>query len=334
MSSAREHNDACRAWWATAPLPGAIGICHLEGEIEDALERLGIAPLATGATRVVDFAGIDEGLLARPREDSALLMPHGGPRVRQLLSRHLEAAGIMFIDEGNSDCRTRWPEAEDIVEACMLEALSITESPRAVDLLLAQPARHRKSMPETGRSRRNDPRRHLMDPPLVVITGRPNVGKSTLLNRLARTELAITADLEGTTRDAVAARLIIDGVACDVVDLPGLRESEDPIERRAITLSSKFLSESDLLIALIDDERDLPEGLGRTPDLIIRNKADLGNRETVADLSISAMNGDGVERLALLIRQNLVTDEQLEDESAWSFHHELDSNRSQRPTIE
>ena len=216
----------------------------------------------------------------------------------------------------------------------MLEALSLTESPRAVDLLLAQPARHRESMIEVGRSRRDDARRHLIDPPLIVITGRPNVGKSTLLNRLARTELSITADLEGTTRDAVAARLIIDGVACDVVDLPGLRKSEDPIERRAITLSSKFLSESDLLIALIDDERDLPEGLGRTPDLIIRNKSDLGSRETVADLSISAMNGDGAERLALLIRQNLVTDEQLEDSSPWPFHHELDSGRSQRPTIE
>lgn len=327
MNPSQMHNLRCRAWWATSPLPGAIGICHLKGDLAVAFERLGMEPLETGRTRVIDFAGIDEVVVARPREDAGLVMPHGGPRVRQLISRHLQESGIMFVDDSSSDCRTRWPEAEDMVEACMLESLATTESPRAVELLLTQPSRHRESLKEPPHPEREDPRRHLIRPPLIVITGRPNVGKSTLLNRLANTELAITADLEGTTRDAVAGRLVIDGMACDVVDLPGLRESEDPIERRAISLSSRFLTESDLLIGLIDDERDLPETPGRTPDLIVRNKSDLGTGATVADIDISAIHGDGIEALALMIRRRLVPDELLSDTSPWMFHQELELGR-------
>ena len=317
---------ACRAWWATAPLSGAIGICHLKGPLDPVLSGLGIGSLGIGATRVVDIAGIDEALIARPGDDSLLIMPHGGPRVRQLISRHLESLEAVFVDRSESDSRTRWPEAQTLVEACMLDALSITESPRAIEVLLAQPARHLDDSLEPRYSRRTDPRRHLLDPPLIVITGRPNVGKSTLLNRLADTELAITADLEGTTRDAVAARLIIDGIACDVVDLPGLRESEDPIERRAIALSSRFLSESDLLLALIDHERDVPESLGRTPDLIVRNKMDLSSKSTDAHLEISARTGAGIEQLALMIRDRLVSGELLDEDSPWMFHRELEDS--------
>lgn len=328
MSPSKQDHFKCRAWWATAPLPGAIGICHVKGPLEPAFNALCIKPLDVGETRVVDIAGIDEGVIARPGEDSALLMPHGGPRVRQLISRHLEASGLVFINPDESDSATRWPEAKTLVEACMLDALSVTESPRAVELLLDQPRRHRDSTLEPAHTRRSDPRRHLIEPPLIVITGRPNVGKSTLLNRLAATEVAITADLEGTTRDAVAARLIIDGMACDVVDLPGLRESDDPIERRAIILSSRFLDESDLLIALVDHERGMPESLERTPDLTIRNKSDLGGATHVsdADLEISAATGEGIEQLAVIIRKALVPDELLENEGPWSFHAELDES--------
>ncbi|HAW96843.1 MAG: hypothetical protein CMJ33_06365 [Phycisphaerae bacterium] len=326
----------CRAWWATAPLPGAIGICHMKGRLEAMFEALGIDPLEVGATRVLEIAGIDEGVLARPAEDSALFMPHGGPRVRQLISRHLEKLGLRFIDPADTDPRTRWPEADTLVEACMLEALCATESPRAIDLLLAQPRRHRDNPLESSDDRGSDPRRHLIDPPLVVITGRPNVGKSTLLNRLAATEVAITADLEGTTRDAVAARLIIDGMACDVIDLPGLRESDDPIERRAIMLSSRFLEESDLLITLVDHERGVPESLERTPDLIIRNKSDLQSSRPgpKTDHEICAKTGEGIERLAMLMRQALVPDEILKNEDPWSFHPELERDGDQSPTIE
>ena len=329
MIPSNRDQSECRAWWATAPLSGAIGICHLNGALDQGFSALGIKPLEVGATRLVDIAGIDEGVLARPGVHSALLMPHGGPRVRQLISRHLEDSGLMFIDPADSDVRSRWPEARTPIEACMLDALSITESPRAVTLLLDQPRRHRDETLAPRHAWHCDPRRHLITPPLIVITGRPNVGKSTLLNRLADTEVAITADLEGTTRDAVAARLVIDGMACDVVDLPGLRESDDPIERRAIMLSSTFLEESDLLISLIDHERDVPETLKKKPDLVVRNKSDLGgaNPQSRVDHEISAVTGDGIERLAVLIRNRLVPDELLENEAPWSFHDELESGR-------
>ncbi len=147
----------------------------------------------------------------------------------------------------------------------MLQALSMTESPRAIPLLLAQPGRHRSggAPPERGSPRQRTLDR-LLVPPVVALAGVPNVGKSTLINRLAGREVAITADQAGTTRDAVVARVALDGLACEVVDLPGRREEGDEIERESIRLSERFIEEADLLV-LVTDERDLaPENLSRT----------------------------------------------------------------------
>lgn len=325
----------CIAWWASSPLPGAIGVLHLQGQIEVVLECLKTPIPAVGVTTLAEVAGIDEAVIARTGVDSCLLMPHGGPRIRQLLSRALEQLGVELRRADSVPLADAWPEATDSIEACLLEALAVTESPRAIPLLLAQPERHRAASPD----RSEDPERtralqRLLSPPLIGIAGSPNVGKSTLLNTLAGQEVAIAADHAGTTRDAVVSRVLIDGVACEVVDLPGRRTSDDEIEQRAIQLSDQFIKNADLLILVVEDPDQSPPPLGRTPDLVVLNKIDrLNGPDTWKGPRVSALTGEGIEQLVTLIREHLIPDRHLESESPWLFHSQW-NDRVQSPTIE
>jgi len=116
----------------------------------------------------------------------------------------------------------------------------------------------------------------------VVIVGRPNAGKSTLLNALAGEEVAITSEIPGTTRDTLRAQLQIGGVPIEVTDTAGLRATEDPVERIGIERARAAAASADLLLWLVDgrgaaDEdavlmAELPAGL---PRLVVRSKADL-----------------------------------------------------------
>ena len=87
----------------------------------------------------------------------------------------------------------------------------------------------------------------------VVLAGRPNAGKSSLLNALAEDQVAIVTDVPGTTRDVVRQHVEIDGVALHLTDTAGLRESDDAIEQEGIKRAQKAISEADLTIHLIDD---------------------------------------------------------------------------------
>ncbi len=316
-----------QAWWATAPLSGAIGILHLEGDPAPLLQELAGISVPVGGCRLADLASIDEGLVIRPTETSAFVMPHGGPQIRRLLSRAVAEAGATMIEPTNASIRSRWPEASDLVEACMLDALSRTASPLAIDLLLDQPRIHRQAA-AAGWTPGEEDRRHAADlegliaPPLVTIVGAPNVGKSSLLNRLAGRDVAITADHEGTTRDAVTARVELDGVTCTLVDLPGERSSEDPIEQRAIALGRRFLDEADLVLALVEPGRPEPPTLGRVPHLIATNKSD--TVQETAEHAISVQTGAGIESLVREMRNRVVPDTALAArERPWCFHPAL-----------
>lgn len=118
----------------------------------------------------------------------------------------------------------------------------------------------------------------------VVIVGRPNVGKSTLLNALAGEDVAITSEIPGTTRDALRAHLQIDGVPIEVTDTAGLRATDDPVERIGIERARAAAASADLLLWLVDERgaadedsamlAELPTGL---PRLVVRSKADLAD---------------------------------------------------------
>jgi tRNA modification GTPase len=141
----------------------------------------------------------------------------------------------------------------------------------------------------------------LRDGLVVAIAGPPNVGKSTLMNQLARREVAIVSPYAGTTRDIIEVQLDLDGYPVTVIDTAGIRETDDPVEREGVRRARARAAEADLVLWLadIDDARPAESDV---PTWIVRNKIDLdpGNgarRQGVSQFAISASRGDGLAQL-------------------------------------
>lgn len=296
----------------TAPQPGAVGIVQLIGDDAGAIAARLCGQTPGPACRLVQFDDIDEGLLVAPRPGWVQLMPHGGVRVMQQITARLIELGA--TPEPNPPATALYPEANSPIEADMLLALSQAPSPAAIDRLLVQP-RVWLDLIATSSIDAETITRHtvaldrLMHPPRVVVVGPANVGKSTLTNQLAGRAASIVADLPGTTRDWVGTLIElptdIGDLAVHWIDTPGLRNSTDAIERRAIELARSVIASADLLIAMRDDEQDWPT-LPREPDLWVVNKADrpataelLGRHP--AAIGLTAREGRGIDTLARAI---------------------------------
>ena len=121
----------------------------------------------------------------------------------------------------------------------------------------------------------------------VALTGKPNVGKSSLLNRLCKQEKAIVTDLPGTTRDLLESEIVLEGIPVTFIDTAGLRETENIIEKIGISRTKKTLIQADLIILIFDyskgwtsqDESILKQLPINIPFLIVGNKSDLKNNQ-------------------------------------------------------
>lgn len=130
----------------------------------------------------------------------------------------------------------------------------------------------------------------------IAILGKPNAGKSTLLNQLAKREAAIVTDIPGTTRDVVEVRLVLGGYLVWISDTAGLRETADLVEAEGVRRARKAGEEADIRIWLYDARESFESDLVQPGDLVVANKADLVgptdvSRETI---SISAKQGEGI----------------------------------------
>src|SRR6185295_3275534 len=116
----------------------------------------------------------------------------------------------------------------------------------------------------------------------IVILGRPNVGKSSLLNRLLKEERAIVTAIPGTTRDVIEGSIDIDGVMIHLADTAGMRDTDDVVEREGIRRARAAQDEADLLLVVVDgsvpltsDDRNLLRSVTDRKHLVLLNKADL-----------------------------------------------------------
>ena len=334
----------CRVLVTTPNRPGAIAILQLHGHVVPILHAItGIDDWPLGRARFVPFDDIDEGIAVRLTNEIAQLMPHGGPRVVQRLIQRLIELGVDLGHAFEANPADVYPEAADLFEALALAGVARAASPLAIDLLLDQPRRWRSLSPppsqgggrgvgrsplteqDLARSRRLN---RLIEPPRVVVVGAANVGKSTLSNALFGRSMSITADLPGTTRDYTSGRIDLAGLVVNWHDTPGLRETVDPIERKAIDLARSLIERADLLIALTDHESAYPQ-LSRQPELRVFNKIDLlpapPGRGAGGEglLSISALHGTGLAELVTTVRDHLVPPADLQNAGPWLFDDRL-----------
>ena len=133
----------------------------------------------------------------------------------------------------------------------------------------------------------------------VAIVGKPNVGKSSLLNALLGESKAIVTDIAGTTRDVVEGEINLNGVILHLLDTAGIRESKDTVESIGVIKSKEVISKADLVIVLLDaskeldkEDKDILELVKDTPRVVVYNKADKIKNKDDNKLYISALNND------------------------------------------
>jgi tRNA modification GTPase len=148
---------------------------------------------------------------------------------------------------------------------------------------------------------------------VVAIAGPPNVGKSTLMNQLARREVAIVSPHAGTTRDVIELQLDLDGYPVTVIDTAGIRATEDPVEQEGVRRARARAADADLVLWLVEDDSRDHAIEGAALVWVVRNKIDLNAlKPHVAGMGrtcgscyfeISAARGDGLpELMAALVR--------------------------------
>jgi tRNA modification GTPase len=152
----------------------------------------------------------------------------------------------------------------------------------------------------------------------LVLAGKPNAGKSSLLNRLTAADTAIVSDIPGTTRDVIRERVHIDGIPIDVTDTAGLRDTADAIESEGVARARQELSRADRVLLVVDDAdfssdllADLDDYLhAEVPVTVVRNKIDLTGRNSQIEnidgvdiVSMSTRTGDGLHRLTEHLKQ-------------------------------
>ncbi len=148
---------------------------------------------------------------------------------------------------------------------------------------------------------------HLTRPWTVVVSGEPNVGKSSLINRILGYQRSIVYDMPGTTRDLVTARTAINGWPVEFVDTAGLRVAGDEIEQAGVALARQAIENADLSLEIVDATN--MEGLSDPAAGQIRvfNKCDLHlPEEALAGERVSALTGQGIEQLLQAIIHHLV----------------------------
>jgi tRNA modification GTPase len=324
----------------TAPSRGAIAVVGLRGRqalsIADRLfQPKGAVPLShspVGRLRVGRLggpAGEEVVAVVRDRAEQAVEFHcHGGTAPVAALQRALQDAGAIIIPAA------QWIAAEgpSRLAAEALSALPLAPTLRAAAILLDQAegalARELEAIVEAlpdrpapaleGLSRLIDRAEiglRLRDGWSIALVGRPNVGKSRLLNALAGFERAIVSPQAGTTRDVVTTASALDGWPVTLIDTAGQREALDPIEASGVALARRQQDEADVVLAVLDGSEPLTAEdravLNRTPKALrVASKADLPARwhpEELGAIAVSSVTGDGIDELVQAIARRMVS---------------------------
>ena len=184
----------------------------------------------------------------------------------------------------NIEVNIDYPEYEDI------EVVTIKELIQEIDNLIASS--------EDGKI--------IKEGITIGIIGKPNVGKSSLLNAILEEEKAIVTDIEGTTRDTIEGTTIINGIACNFIDTAGIRNSNNIVEQIGVNKSKKIIDTCDLVLLVLNnndiitkEEQELLEQIRNKPHIVIVNKIDLEQKLELNEecIKISIKEKKGLEQI-------------------------------------
>jgi tRNA modification GTPase len=227
----------------------------------DLTEAEGLADLIDATTRA-------QARQALRQLDGGLGGLYGGWRERLLGALALLEAEIDFGDEG------------DVPDAMLARVLPEVEALRA----------------EIGAHLADRRGERLRAGLVIAVVGAPNVGKSSLVNLLARRDVAIVTPFPGTTRDVLEVALDLDGLPVTLLDTAGLRDSDDPVEREGIARARRRAAEADLRLGMLDATAPDPMTVGGA-EIVVVNKADLVSQVVPDVLAISCTTGAGIDAL-------------------------------------
>jgi len=326
-----------RVTMLTPPGRAALATVAVDGpQAIDLVERLFLPASSTPVTEHV--AGrIRFGHWARPDGEEVVVAHRGAEQVEIHGHGGSEAIRAMIDDLVAAGCDVQpwqaWIAEQhgDAIARDARTALALARTERTAGVLLDQlhGALRRdiqdviealqNGAAEQARCRitqllaRSDEGRHLTQPWRVVLSGRPNVGKSSLMNRMAGYDRAIVFDQPGTTRDVVTTQIALDGWPVELADTAGLREAADAIEQAGVERAVGQLAKADLRVLVFDasvlwspNDQALIEAW---PDALrVHNKRDLGwSNESCPDgIVTSARTGTGIAELIGAIVQRLV----------------------------
>lgn len=183
----------------------------------------------------------------------------------------------------------------------------------------------------------------------TAIVGRPNVGKSTLMNCLSGQEKSIVTNIPGTTRDVIEESVMLGDIPLLLVDTAGIRETEDIIEKIGVEKSKKYMDISDITLLVLDassplsdEDRNLLKSCDKSKTIIILNKCDLKKAIEIDELStfsdkiveLSALNGSGTEKLKEIIEEMIGISEIEPSDVVISSERQLNSLKNVKEIIE
>ena len=322
------------ACWLTTAASGAVGVLHMRAQPQRLSTTLSITLPEIGHASLRRICNLDEALVLRVTENTIIVTPHGGPRLRQRLVRAISDAGILFVSPTELTPTEIFKETTSDIEARMLNTLAHAASADAIALLLAQPQRWKKyGAPTTSDASRSNRLCRLIDPPTVVLAGAPNAGKSTLFNALVGRTAAVTSPIAGTTRDYVSATIALAGLVCRVVDAPGFTEkissaknvcqpnssqSQSAIDQAAILRAQQEILNADLVVALAAPNQTWPE-IDHPHILCARSMCDIAAAQADTPIQVSALTGAGLIEFAQAVREKLVPAADLANDRPWQF---------------
>jgi tRNA modification GTPase len=307
-----------RASRLTGPGRGAIAVVSLRGPgVAELLQRHFSGTLKPRKARrgVWRRAGavVDDVLVVLSDDFSAAEVHlHGNPLLVRGVLQDARDAGFEVDDGPGGDFGLLEPA--DALGREVLEALPAARSWRVAEVLLSQSQAWRDlakspTIERLTQVRQDQALRRLLRGVTLAVAGVPNAGKSTVCNRLIGRERSITSPIAGTTRDWVEEWADLDGLPVLLLDTPGVRPTEDPIEAQAIVQSGRAIQSADLVLVLLDPTQDRP-----TQDALcakfheplrLFTKSDLAKGWDDSIPAVCSLTGQGLDQVRVNLAQRL-----------------------------